>query len=107
MSHKLFPQTPVLTDEHWETINQKMGVDVIDIAINLDNRFTPNQQAELIVERCNLTAEAQRDYTERNMIKQFVEWLFDWCTEHEDSMYRRRNCPDCLKALQKLAEEVK
>lgn len=52
---------PLLSDENWEAINQKAGIDVMDIVINLDGRYTPVQQAELIVERCNLTAQAQRD----------------------------------------------
>ena len=52
---------PLLSDEDWEKINKKTGIDVIDIALNLDNRYTPIKQANLIVERCNLTAQAQRE----------------------------------------------
>jgi len=49
----------LLTYEDWNNINKKAGVDVIDIVINLDGKYTPVQQADLIVERCNLTAQAQ------------------------------------------------
>jgi len=51
----------VMGDEGWEAINKKAGVDVIDIVVNLDNRYTPIQQAELIVERCRLTAQTQAE----------------------------------------------
>jgi len=51
----------VMSNKDWEAINQKAGVDVLDIVVNLDGRYTPGQQAELIVERCNLTAKAQAE----------------------------------------------
>ncbi|KKL54966.1 hypothetical protein LCGC14_2260090, partial [marine sediment metagenome] len=35
--------------EDWEAINQKAGVDVMDIVVNLDGRYSPTQQADLIV----------------------------------------------------------
>lgn len=39
----------LLTGEDWEAINQKAGVDVMDIVVNLDGRYSPTQQADLIV----------------------------------------------------------
>ena len=49
----------VLTGKDWEKINKKAGVDVLDIVVNLDGRYTAGQQAELIAERCDLVAKAQ------------------------------------------------
>ena len=53
----------VMNGNDWEDINQKAGIDVMDIAVNLDNRYTVGQQADLIVERCNLVAKAQAEIT--------------------------------------------
>ncbi len=35
----------LLADKDWETINKRAGVDVMGIAINLDGRYTPMEQA--------------------------------------------------------------
>ena len=50
-----------LINEDWEDINQKLGIDVLDIVINLDDRFTKGEVAEKIVERCNETAKSQTE----------------------------------------------
>lgn len=49
----------LLSNKEWESINRKAGLDVIDIVINLDGRYTVVQQVDLIVKRCNLVAKAQ------------------------------------------------
>ncbi len=48
-----------LTDEDWESVNKKCGFDVMDIIINLDNRYTKNEQMEMIAKRSDETAQAQ------------------------------------------------
>jgi len=54
-------ELPLLSGQDWEKVNRKCGVDIIDIVTNLDNRYTKVQQAELIAERCEKTAQTQLD----------------------------------------------
>ena len=61
----------------WEVINKRAGVDVLDIVVNLDNRYTPYQQADLIVERCKLTAKAQAEISFKAGMKEVVEDIRD------------------------------
>ena len=91
----------ILSDEAWEKINVKMGVDVIGIALNLDNRYTPMQQAELIVERCNLAAQAQRDDTYKKTLEQVIERLKEWQEVGTHLVSR-----EAIKALKSQLEEV-
>jgi len=65
----------LLTGKDWEKINKKAKVDVMNIIVNLDNRYTPNQQMELIVERCDLTAQAQ-DTKTASIYQQKIEAMF-------------------------------
>ncbi len=51
----------LLEGRDWESINKKARVDVLDIVVNLDGRYTPVEQANLIVKRCDLTAKAQAE----------------------------------------------
>jgi len=48
-----------LGQEDWEQINKETGVDVIDLVVNLDKRYTPMEQAGLIVDRCNRAVKLQ------------------------------------------------
>jgi len=49
----------ILNNNDWEDINHEAGIDIMDIVINLDGKYSLSQQADLIVERCNLAARAQ------------------------------------------------
>ncbi len=52
-------QSRLLKGNDWETINRKAGVDIMDIVMNLDGRYSKSQQMDLISKRCDLTAKAQ------------------------------------------------
>jgi len=79
-------QDTVMSDKDWEVINKEAGVDVIDIVVNLDNRYTPMQQAELIVNRCNLTAKHQAEITGKIMKQAGIREVVEWMREHSDTL---------------------
>lgn len=70
-----------ISGKDWEVVNKKAGVDVLDIVVNLDGRYTPSQQADLIVERCEITAKIQLEICEKEH-NEVVREIFDCLWEH-------------------------
>ena len=88
MSNKPFPQTPVLTDEE---IAQLFNVADVGLVMKTDRDI----------------ATAQRDASDRNRDKQWIEWL----TENNEAVHPEKALiitrgSGNLEALQKLAERI-
>ena len=80
----------MMSDDDWEAINKKAGVDVIGIVINLDGKYSPSQQAALIVERCNLTAKVAFKAGTKAGIKKVAEFINDLIIGIEGCKFEER-----------------